>query len=48
MVPLHSAGDVGLGASLAVSNDLDPSLLKPKGMVVFAGDRLLTILIYLS
>ena len=30
MVPFHSAGDVGLGASLPVSRDLDPRLLKPK------------------
>jgi hypothetical protein len=30
MVPLHSAGDVGLGTGLPVSRDLDPRLPKPK------------------
>src|SRR6185436_19971205 len=30
MVPLHSAGDVGLGTGLSVSSYLDPRLTKPK------------------
>jgi hypothetical protein len=49
MVPLHSAGDVGLGTGLPVSSSLDPRLPKAKqGSAVACSPAVSNLLVQLG